>query len=50
MAQDPEGAWGVAEGASDLLGGAAVDEKGAESFVLAVFRDSRFKEEAARVC
>jgi hypothetical protein len=50
VAQDPEGAWGVAEGASDVLGGAALDEKGAEGLILAVFRDSRFKEEAARVC
>ena len=50
MAQDPEGACGVAEGASDLLGGAGLDEKGAEGLILAVFRDGGFEEEAARVC
>ena len=37
VAQDTEGAWGIAEGAGDLVGGTLLDEVGAEGLVLALF-------------
>jgi hypothetical protein len=37
IAEDAEGAWGVAEGAGDLLGRAGLEEIGAKGFVLALF-------------
>jgi len=45
VAEDAEGAWGVAEGAGNLLGGAALEEIGAEGFVLALHGELRGEEE-----
>jgi hypothetical protein len=42
MTQDAEGTRGVAEAASDIGGGKALDEIGAESFVLAMERFEGF--------
>jgi len=50
VAKDAESAWGIAEGAGDLLGGAALDEVSAQGFILAVFGRGGFEEEGARVC
>jgi hypothetical protein len=50
VAKDPEGAWGVTEGAGDRLGGAALDEISAEGFILAVFGQGGFEKEGAWVC
>jgi hypothetical protein len=49
VAQDAERAWGVAEGAGDLLGGAALDEVGAKGFVLALLGEGGLAEEPAGV-
>ena len=49
IAEDAEGAWGVTEGAGNLLGGAALEEIGAEGFVLALFGQGGLAEEAAGV-
>ncbi len=49
VAQDAEGAWGIAESVSDLVGGAALDEIGAQGFILAVLGQGGFKEEGTRV-
>ena len=48
VAQDAEGACGVAESAGDLVGGAALDEIGAQGFVLAVLGQGGFEEEGTR--
>jgi hypothetical protein len=45
MAEDTKGALGVAETASDLDRGLLFDEEGAESFILALQRKLRGKEE-----
>ena len=45
IAEDAEGAWGVAEAAGDVAGWLVIDEAGAEGFVLALQRELRGKEE-----
>jgi hypothetical protein len=47
MAQNMEGADGITEGASDLLGRTAFYEIGSKGFVHAVLGVPRFKKEAA---
>ena len=49
VAQDVEGIKGVAEGAGDGLGGAALDQEGAQGPVLAVFGQAGEEEEAAEL-
>ena len=49
VAKDPKGARGVAEGAGDRLGRAALDEIAAEGFILAVFGQGGLEEETAGV-
>jgi hypothetical protein len=50
MAEDAEGAWGVAEAFSDFGRRDPFDEVGAESFVLTVRRGLRFEEEPSLIC
>jgi len=45
LAEDAEGAGGVAEPAGDVAGGLLIDEEGTEGFVLALQRELRGKEE-----
>ena len=45
VTQDAEGAWRVAEAASDVGGGLLVNEVSTESFVLALQRKLRGEEE-----
>ena len=49
VAQDAEGGRGVAEGAGDLVGGAAFDEIGAQGLILALLGHRGLEEEGARV-
>jgi hypothetical protein len=39
----------IAEGACDVFGGAALDQKSAQSLVLAVFRQARLEEESTEL-
>ncbi len=45
MAQDAEGAWGIAEVAGHLLGGSALEEVGAKGLIDALFRVAGLGEE-----
>jgi hypothetical protein len=49
VTEDLEGSGGVAEIASDLSGGAALDEESAEGFVLALSGEVGFEEETADI-
>ncbi|HXI67007.1 MAG TPA: hypothetical protein VNH41_03640 [Steroidobacteraceae bacterium] len=50
MTQHAEGSGGVAEGASDLVGGAVFDEEGAKRFVLALTGMGGLGEESSDIC
>ena len=50
VAQDAEGAGGVAEGAGYLVRGAIFDKEGAQGFVLAVAGMGGLGEESSDVC
>jgi hypothetical protein len=50
MAQHAERSRGVAEGASDLVGGALFDEEGAQGFVLALSGMRGLGEESSYFC
>jgi len=45
IAEDAEGAWGVAEASGDVGGGLVIDEEGTEGFVLALQGELGGKEE-----
>ena len=46
MAEDAEGAGGIAKAAGDVDGGLLIDEVGAEGFILALQRELGGQEEA----
>jgi hypothetical protein len=50
MAQNAEGARGIAEALGDLLGGEPFEEIGPQGLVLALGGGSRFEEEAGLLC
>jgi hypothetical protein len=45
VAQDPEGAWGIAEPSGDIRGGLLIDEKSAQRLVLSLEGELRGEEE-----
>jgi len=47
VAQDVQGAQGIAEGAGDFLGGAALNQESPQSVVLALLGEARFEEKPA---